>query len=61
MLSNISNISNISNKILIFNGLYDIYCAISILYFPNNLFGRIHPNIFNSKSLFLEEFWHIGY
>jgi hypothetical protein len=39
---------NLIFKLFIFiNGIYDLLCAIAILFFPNTIIGNIHPSIFN--------------
>jgi hypothetical protein len=40
------------NLILLFifvNGIYDLLCAVAILFFPNTIIGNIHPSIFNKE------------
>lgn len=39
------------NNILFYNGIYDIICAFSILYYnKNNIFSNIHINIFKLEE-----------
>jgi hypothetical protein len=40
----------ISNLIFI-NGIYDIICGISILFFPKFFFAKIHPQVFHKKYI----------
>lgn len=41
---------NLILKSFIFiNGIYDLLCAVSILFFPNTIIGNIHPSIFNKE------------
>ena len=41
---------NLIFKLFIFiNGIYDLLCAIAILFFPNTIIGNIHPSIFNKE------------
>jgi hypothetical protein len=41
---------NLIFKSFIFiNGIYDLLCAVSILFFPNTIIGNIHPSIFNKE------------
>lgn len=33
--------------IIFLNGLYDLVCALCIIYYPNSVFGRIHRSMFS--------------
>jgi hypothetical protein len=37
------------DKIIFINGIYDIICALSILYFNNNYFSNFHIDIFKDE------------
>jgi len=38
------------NACLIVNGVYDIFCALAILYFPLSLPGRLHLSVFKETA-----------
>ena len=38
----------ILNFFVFVNGIYDLLCAVAILFYPNTIIGNIHPSIFNS-------------
>jgi hypothetical protein len=38
------------NIFIIGNGIYDIICAICILYFPDTPLARLHPDIFTASD-----------
>jgi hypothetical protein len=41
---------NLILKLFIFvNGIYDLLCAVAILFYPNTIIGNIHPSIFNKE------------
>jgi hypothetical protein len=37
------------NNLIFINGIYDIICGISILFFPKSFFADIHISIFNEE------------
>lgn len=39
---------NLILLIIFVNGIYDLLCAVAILFYPNTIIGNIHPSIFNS-------------
>ena len=46
-------LEKILSIILIINGVYDIICAVSILYFPKVLFAKIHTKMYIDSSTLL--------
>ena len=47
----IDTINIFFNITFIYNGVYDIICCISILYFPNNKISHIHSNVFCNAEI----------
>jgi hypothetical protein len=42
---------NLILKLFIFvNGIYDLLCAVGILFYPNTIIGNIHPSVFNPDA-----------
>jgi predicted CDP-diglyceride synthetase/phosphatidate cytidylyltransferase len=39
------------NKLITINGIYDILCAISILFFPDCILANLHSDIFVSEEV----------
>ncbi len=37
--------------IIFINGIYDIICGLSILFFPKFFFAKIHPQVFHKKYI----------
>jgi hypothetical protein len=40
----------ILNLFIFVNGIYDLLCAVAILFYPNTIIGNIHPSVFNPDA-----------